>query len=246
MPRYKLTVEYDGTLFYGWQRQEGGLPTIQGTIESAVKQFSGEDITLEGAGRTDAGVHATGQVAHLNLTKDWPTYRILDALNFYLRDTGVAIVGAELVPDDFHARFSAKARVYNYRIINRRAPLVLEKNRAWHVIKPLNLEAMQETAQIFIGTHDFTSFRSISCQAKSAIRTLDEFILTQENHVITARIKSRSFLHNQVRIMMGSLHQIGMGCWQIEDVRQALEKRNRVYAGPTAPAWGLYLTDVQY
>jgi tRNA pseudouridine38-40 synthase len=245
MPRYKLTIEYDGTLFYGWQRQDK-VPTIQGTIEAAVKQFSGQTLTLEGAGRTDTGVHATGQVAHLNLTKEWPTYRIVDALNFYLRDTGIAILNAEMVPNEFHARFSAKMRVYHYRILNRRAPHVLEKNRSWHVIKPLNVRAMQEAARAFIGTHDFTSFRSVSCQAKSAIRTLDEFTLIQEGYAITAHIKSRSFLHNQVRIMMGSLHQVGMGEWCVGEIIQALEKRNRVYAGPTAPPWGLYLTEVQY
>lgn len=246
MPRYKLTVEYDGTLFHGWQRQEQGVVSVQGLIEDAVYQFCQEQVTVEGAGRTDAGVHATGQVAHIHLSKTFETYRVLDALNFFLKTSGASIVKVENVDDRFHARFSACARVYNYVIINRRGPSPLWENRAWHVIVPLDVPAMAEAAQAFVGDHDFTSFRSVHCQAPSAVRTLDEFNLTQEGDKITARIKSRSFLHNQVRIMMGTLQQVGMKRRTVEDIKQALLGKNRVFAGPTAPPYGLYLSEVHY
>ncbi len=246
MPRYKLTIEYDGTLFHGWQRQETGVVSVQGTIEQAVYQFCQEQVTVEGAGRTDAGVHATGQVAHIEITKVFPCYRIRDALNFFLKSSGVSILKVEEVAVDFHARFSAKARVYNYVIINRRASSPLWENRAWHVIQPMDVLAMRNAAQTFVGHHDFTSFRSTHCQAPSAVRTLDEFELIHEGDKITAQIRSKSFLHNQVRIMMGTLYQVGLGRRSIEDIKQALLGRHRAYAGPTAPPYGLYLTEVHY
>lgn len=246
MPRYKLTVEYNGTLFHGWQRQGQGVISVQGLIEEAVFQFCQERVTVEGAGRTDTGVHATGQVAHIELSKEWPLYRIGDALNYFLKTTGIAIVGVEAVDDRFHARFSATSRVYNYIIINRRSPVPLWENRAWHVILPLDMEAMTKGATAFVGHHDFTSFRSVHCQSPSAMKTLDEFSLTQEGDKIIAQIRSRSFLHNQVRIMMGTLQQVGIGKLSVDVIEQALLGKNRTFAGPTAPPYGLYLSQVQY
>jgi tRNA pseudouridine38-40 synthase len=246
MPRYKLTIEYDGLPFHGWQRQEDAVPSVQGTIEQAIYQFCQERVTLEGAGRTDAGVHATGQVAHVDLTKVYTAFRLQEALNFYLRESGVAIVQVAEVGPDFHARFSATARIYHYKIINRRAHTPLLAQRAWHIIRPLDIQAMKLAAQAFVGHHDFSSFRSSQCQASSAKRTLDDFTIAQEGDMIIARIQSRSFLHNQVRIMMGTLQQVGHGKGTINDIKQALLGRDRTFAGPTAPAYGLYLTEVQY
>ena len=249
MPRYKLTIEYEGNRFSGWQRQRKQT-SVQSTIEDAIKALFNQEVIVEGAGRTDAGVHALGQVAHVDLVDPVPGYRICDGLNHYLRDRGVAILKAEIVPDDFHARFSAKGRVYEYRIFNRRAPLILEANQAWHVIRPLDVEKMKIAAQHLVGRHDFTSFRATLCQAKSPVRTIDSFEIHQANtssgDMITAVIASRSFLHNQVRIMMGTLKRIGEGCIDVDMIPSMLEARDRRLSGPTAPPQGLYLKSIAY
>lgn len=245
MPRYKLIIEYDGGCFYGWQRQPG-LKTVQGTLEKAITKFCGEEVVVHGAGRTDAGVHALGQTAHVELTKQVDAFRLMEALNGYCRKTGLSVVASEAVADDFHARFSAIGRQYCYRIINRRPALTIDANRAWHILKPLDVEAMQEAGSLFLGTHDFTSFRSINCQASATIKTIDAFTVEKQGNVITLRVRSRSFLHNQVRIMVGSLVFVGRGQWQPDDIKIALEAKHRVAAGPTAPAEGLYFEQVYY
>lgn len=246
MPRYKLTVEYDGTHLYGWQRQDG-LRTGQGLLEDAVESFCGERITSQCSGRTDAGVHALGQVIHIDLQKDWEPFRVFEALNFYLKKAPVSILHSELVDEDFHARFSAKGRRYLYRIINRRAPLSLDKYRAWHVVPELDVEAMQEAAQVLVGHYDFTTFRDSQCQAKSPMKTLDELrferINDEEIHVHAA---SRSFLHHQVRNMVGSLSLVGSGKWTKDDLAAARDAKDRRAGGPTASASGLYLVSVAF
>lgn len=249
MPRYKITLEYEGNRFSGWQRQRKQA-SVQSTVEQAIKTMFDEEVLVEGAGRTDAGVHALGQVAHIDLSQELPGYRLCDGLNHYLRKAGVAILHAEIVPPDFHARFSATGRVYEYRIFNRRAPLVLKANQAWHVIVPLDIEKMQVAAQHLVGHHDFTSFRATRCQAASPIRTLDAFDIrhdtTPEGDYITAHVASRSFLHNQVRIMMGTLKRVGEGCIDPEAIPSILEARDRRRSGPTAPPQGLYLKSISY
>lgn len=246
MPRYALTIEYDGGRFYGWQRQEKGIRSVQQTIEEAYEKFQGHPVTLYGAGRTDTGVHATGQVAHLDDPKEIDPYRMMSALNAYLLKKGVCIVGVRRVEDDFHARFSAKSRTYLYKILNRRMHPVLDLNRVWHVILPLDIDLMRQGANLLLGTHDFTSFRSVKCQASSAVRTLDAFDIWQEGAYIYSRIQSRSFLHNQVRIMMGTLAGIGHGRWKPEIITEMFEHTNRVMSGQTAPSCGLYLINVGY
>ncbi len=245
MPRYKLTIEYDGTPFSGWQMQENG-PSVQARLREAVRAFSGEDFAPRGAGRTDAGVHATGQVAHIVLTREWPADTVAKALNFYLRPDPIAILACDAVPDDFDARFSALARHYRYRILNRRAPLTLEANRAWRVVHALDHEAMQAAAQHLIGRHDFTTFRAAGCQAKSPLRTLDVLSVARSGEAIDIRAKARSFLHHQVRSMVGSLKLVGEGKWAPGDIHAALEARDRRRCGALAPAHGLYLTQVDY
>ena len=249
MPRYKLTIEYEGNRFSGWQRQLNH-PSVQSTIERAVKTIFKKEVLVEGAGRTDAGVHALGQVAHLDLPYEVPAYRLCDGLNSYLRDRGVAILNAVLVPDTFHARLSAIGRVYEYRILNRRAPLVLNANQAWHVIGPLDVLKMKIAATHLLGHHDFTSFRATLCQAPSPFKTLDAFDITHtcmpEGNYITAHIASRSFLHNQVRIMIGTLKLVGEGRLNPEEIPSILEARDRRASGPTAPPQGLYLKSIAY
>lgn len=246
MPRYKITVEYDGTSLKGWQFQEG-LPTAQGYLEQAVKALSGEEVIVYGAGRTDAGVHATGQVAHFDLHKAFEPFTVLGALNFYLRETPVSVIDVSSVDENFHCRFSAKQRAYLYRIVNRRADLTLDRHRAWHVIPPLDVPSMHHAAQIFIGTHDFNSFRSSECQAKSSIKTLDHFAVERINETeIQCTIASLSFLHHQVRNMVGTLMLVGSGKWTKSDLITALHAKHRSAAGQTAPAHGLYLTQVLY
>lgn len=249
MPRYKLIIEYEGNRFSGWQRQLRH-PSVQSTIEQGIKTIFKKEVLVEGAGRTDAGVHALGQVAHLDLPYEIPAYRLCDGLNSYLRDRGVAILSADLVPNTFHARFSAVGRVYEYCILNRRAPLVLKANQAWHVIGPLDVLKMQTAATHLLGHHDFTSFRATLCQAPSPIKTLDVFEIshraTPEGDYITAQIASRSFLHNQVRIMMGTLKLVGEGRLNPEDIPSILEARDRRASGPTAPPQGLYLKSIAY
>jgi tRNA pseudouridine38-40 synthase len=245
MPRYKLTIEYDGTPFVGWQIQDNG-PSVQGALIEAIAAFSGERVSVNGAGRTDAGVHATGQVAHIDLAKHWETDVVRDAINAHLRPNPVAVIAADLVADDFDARFSAVKRHYFYRIVARRADLALERNRAWRVPRALDVEAMHEAAQRLIGLHDFTTFRAAECQAKSPVKTLDQldvFAIGGETRVI---VSARSFLHHQVRSMVGSLVQVGDGKWTAEDISRILDARDRTQCGPVAPAEGLYLAQVDY
>lgn len=245
MPRYKLLLEYDGTPFIGWQMQESGL-SVQGRLTEAIKAFSGEAVVPRGAGRTDTGVHAIGQVAHLDLGKDWPAETVRNALNALLRPDPISVLACESVRDDFDARFSATARHYLYRIIDRRGPLALERERAWGVFKPLDAEAMDEAAQILIGHHDFTTFRSTECQAASAVKTLDRLTAARHGEIIRIEASSRSFLHNQVRSMVGSLKLVGEGRWGVSDLAAALAARDRKRCGPVAPPHGLYLLKVDY
>jgi tRNA pseudouridine38-40 synthase len=245
MPRYKVQIEYDGSRFVGWQRQTNGL-SVQAILEAAIARLTGEEVAVTAAGRTDAGVHATGQVAHFTTARDYTSDTIRDALNFHMKPKPVAIVRAEQVDDTFHARFSAVGRSYLYRIINRRAPLALDHNRAWWVAVPLNVDAMNEGASHLLGHHDFTSFRASACQAKSPIKTLDTLSITRDGEHIAIVAAARSFLHHQVRNMVGTLKMVGEGKWQPDDVRRALEARARKAGGVTAPPEGLYLTEVQY
>jgi tRNA pseudouridine38-40 synthase len=245
MPRYKITIEYDGTPFSGWQRQTE-QPSVQQAVEEAVHAMSGETVTTQAAGRTDAGVHALGQVAHFELSKDWDPFRIREALNFHLRPDPVAIIAAEAVGDDFEARFSAKSRHYEYRILNRRAPAVIERNHVWHLPMELDAGAMDQAAGLILGTHDFTTFRSSECQANSPLRTLDKFAVRRELDHVVITASARSFLHHQVRSMVGSLKLVGEGKWSPSDFRAALDARDRRRCGAMAPSSGLYLTRVDY
>jgi tRNA pseudouridine38-40 synthase len=245
MPRYKLSIEYDGGPFVGWQRQANGR-SVQQAIEEAIAAFSQEEVVLKGAGRTDAGVHALGQVAHIDLSRDWDTDTVRDAVNAHLRPEPVTILAAELVPDDFDARFSAVKRHYLYRITDRRAPPALERGRLWHVPQPLDEAAMHLAAQSLLGRHDFTTFRSSECQAKSPVRTLDRLDVSRAGGEIAIRASARSFLHNQVRSMVGALKKVGEGKWPVGEVAAALAARDRTRSGPVAPAHGLYLVAVDY
>lgn len=245
MPRYKLTVEYDGRPFAGWQIQADQL-TVQGLLTAAVEALSGDKTLVQGAGRTDAGVHARAQIAHVDLTKEWDTDTIRDALNAHLRPHPIAILAAERAADDFNARTSAIRRHYLYRIINRRADLTLEAGRAWRVPRPLDAAAMHKAAQRLIGKHDFTTFRSTECQAKSPVKTLDILKVERSDEDVYVIAVARSFLHNQVRSMVGSLVPVGEGKWSPDDLAKALEARDRAACGPVAPPDGLYLTKVEY
>lgn len=245
MPRYRLTIEYDGAPFVGWQMQANGR-SVQQALAEAVASFCGEAVTVYGAGRTDAGVHALGQVAHIDLAKDWPGDTVRDALNQHLRPEPVAILRAERVPDDFDARFSAARRRYLYRIVNRRAPLALDAGRAWHVGVPLDAGAMHAAAQALVGHHDFTTFRSSDCQAKSPVKTLDALTVSRLGEEVQLRAVARSFLHNQVRSLVGSLKLVGAGRWTARDIVRALAARDRAACGPVAPPDGLYLEAVDY
>lgn len=245
MTRYKLTIEYDGTGYVGWQRQDNG-PSVQQAIETAVTRYCGETPTLHAAGRTDAGVHALGQVAHVDIARGDPARKVRDALNAHLRDEAVAIVEVEEVSEDFHARFSARERSYVYRIVNRRAKLVLDAGRAWWVAKPLDAEAMHAAAQELVGHHDFSSFRASECQAQSPIKTLDELAVSRRGDVVEIYARARSFLHHQIRNFAGTLALAGEGKWTPADVRAVLEARDRSKAGPTAPPQGLYFLRVEY
>ena len=247
MPRYRLDIEYDGSAYAGWQRQ-ADQHSVQQAIETAIQAFCGEQVSIRGAGRTDAGVHALGQVAHVDLMKDWPADTVRDALNAHLGLAGeaVSILVASNAGDDFDARFSATARHYLYRIVNRRARLAIDSKRAWWVPKTLDADAMAEAAQTLLGRHDFTTFRSIHCQAKSPVRTLDRLDVTRDGDEIAIRASARSFLHNQVRSMVGTLKRVGEGAWTAADVKAALDAADRARCGPVAPPDGLYLTKVDY
>ena len=245
MPRYKLTLEYDGGDFAGWQRQTNG-PSVQQTLEEALAAFTGETPQVRGAGRTDAGVHARGQVAHVDLARVWPTDVLRDAANAHLRPHAVAVLRAEAAADDFDARFSALRRHYLYRIINRRAPLTLEAGRAWLVKRRLDAAAMQAGAALLLGKHDFSTFRDSECQALSPVRTLDQLDVARDGDEIIVRASARSFLHSQVRSLVGSLEYVGSGRWSPADLRAALDARDRARCGPVAPAHGLYLAGVDY
>lgn len=245
MPRYRLTIEYDGRPYRGFQAQ-AALPSVQGAIEAAVLGFSGETIRIHAAGRTDTGVHATGQVIHVDLQKAWPADVVRDALNAHLRPEPVAVLDAQAVDDDWHARFSATERRYLYRILNRPAPPALDRGRVWHVRKPLDAVAMHEAAQALTGHHDFTTFRDMQCQARSPMKTLDVAEVRREGEEVHVTFASRSFLHRQVRSMVGTLAEVGIGRWTRADLVAALEARDRTACGPVAPADGLYLTGVGY
>jgi tRNA pseudouridine38-40 synthase len=243
--RYRLTLEYDGRPFVGWQRQENG-PSVQAALEEAIFRFCGERATVFAAGRTDAGVHALGQVAHVDLDRATTPDEVQGALNHHLKPAPVAVLDVAEVAPGFHARFNATARHYRYRIVNRRAPLTVEAGLAWHIVASLDMDAMQCGADVLIGQHDFTTFRSIQCQSKSPIKTLDEFYFTRSGEMIEVRLKARSFLHHQVRSMIGTLKLVGEGRWSPADVQAALEARDRAALGLNAPPDGLYLVKVDY
>ena len=245
MPRYKLTIEYDGGPFVGWQIQDNG-PSVQGVLAAAVEAFCGEKVSVQGAGRTDAGVHALAQVGHVDLAKDWDGDTVRDALNAHLRPHPVAVIAAERVDDSFDARFSAIRRHYLYRIINRRADLTFERGHAWRIAKPLDIPAMQAAAQRLIGRHDFTTFRNVECQAKSPVKTLDQLDVHRRADDVEVMASARSFLHSQVRSMVGALALVGEGKWTVDDVSVALAKRDRAACAPVAPPDGLYLARVDY
>jgi len=245
MTRFKLTLEYDGAAFVGWQRQDNG-PSVQQALEEAVTAFCGERATVHGAGRTDAGVHALGQVAHLDLEKPTTAETLRDAVNAHLKPAPVAVLNAEVAAADFHARFSASERRYLYRIVNRRPPLALERGRAWWVPRPLDAAAMHAAGQVLVGKHDFSSFRASECQAKSPVKTLTAIEVSRLAEAIEIRARAPSFLHHQVRNFAGTLRLVGEGKWTAAKVKAVLEARDRNAAGQTAPAEGLYLTEVIY
>jgi tRNA pseudouridine38-40 synthase len=245
MPRYKLILEYDGTGLVGWQRQANGL-SVQEILEIAVERFCGKKLIVHGAGRTDAGVHALAQAAHLDLPKEWPTDVIRNALNQHVKPHAVSIIAVEPVAEKFDARRSARGRVYRYRILNRRAPAAVSRGHVWHVGAPLNTEAMQQGATLLLGKHDFSSFRDSECQANSPVKTLDMLEVTRVGDEVQIEARARSFLHHQVRNMVGTLKLVGAGKWRAQRVREALEERDRRAGGPTAPPEGLYLVEVIY
>jgi tRNA pseudouridine38-40 synthase len=245
MPRYKLTIEYDGAPFCGWQIQADQL-TVQGVLTTAVASLSGDTVLVQGAGRTDAGVHARAQVAHVDLTKEWATDTVRDGLNAHLRPHPVAVLAAERAAADFNARTSAVKRHYLYRIINRRPDLTVDRGHAWRVARPLDVATMHAAAQRLVGKHDFTTFRSTECQAKSPVKTLDQLDVERDGDVVNVRASARSFLHNQVRSMVGSLVYVGEGKWSADDLARALAARDRMACGQVAPPDGLYLMQVDY
>jgi tRNA pseudouridine38-40 synthase len=245
MPRYRVILEYDGTPFVGWQVQASG-PSVQGRLVEAIRQFSGQGVSVRGAGRTDAGVHALGQVAHFDLEKEWPADTVREAVNFHLKPDPVAIIDCGMVGAEFDARFSATARHYRYRILARRAPPALDKNRVWWVPRALDAHAMAVAARHLVGRYDFTTFRAAGCQAKSPVKTLDVLDVRAEGNEIRIEASARSFLHHQVRSIVGSLKHVGEGKWTPGELKAALDARDRAACGVIAPAAGLYLVRVDY
>jgi tRNA pseudouridine38-40 synthase len=245
VPRFKITIEYDGRPFCGWQRQAHDL-SVQQVLEEAIERFSGEAVTIQAAGRTDAGVHALGQVVSFDLARAWDPFKVREALNFHTKPHPVAIVEAEAVDEAFEARFSATARHYEYRILNRRARPALDEGKVWHVPVVLDADAMHAAAQLILGRHDFTTFRASECQANSPIRTLEQFDVSRQADMIVVTARARSFLHSQVRSMVGSLKLVGDGKWTPRDFRSALDAADRSRCGPLAPPDGLYLIRVSY
>ncbi|TDL76250.1 tRNA pseudouridine(38-40) synthase TruA [Palleronia sediminis] len=249
MPRYAFRIEYHGTGFSGWQRQRD-RPSIQGAVEAALARLAPERPVIAAAGRTDAGVHAWGQVAHVDLARDWDPFRLSEALNYHLKPAAIAVTACAQVDETFHARFSATGRRYLFRIVTRRAPLTHDRGRAWALRAPLDADAMQKAADRLLGTHDFTTFRSSMCQAASPIKTLDRLEVETRDYPGGAEIRlhvaARSFLHNQVRSFAGTLERVGSGAWRVEDVAAALVARDRAACGPVAPPEGLYLAAVTY
>lgn len=245
MARFKISIEYDGSGFVGWQRQDNGL-AVQQVLEQAITAFCHEKVTVFGAGRTDSGVHALAQVAHFDLTAEFSPYNVCEAMNYYLKPHAVAVLNAAIVEDDFHARFSAVGRSYIYRIIERRAPLTLDRGRCWRQKGEIDAQAMHEAAQRLVGKHDFTTFRATHCQAKSPLKTLRRLDVERRGAEIHIYAEARSFLHHQVRNMVGTLVMVGHGKWTGEDVSAALAARTRASGGETAPACGLYLSSVSY
>lgn len=245
MPRYRLTVEYDGRPFVGWQRQDNG-PSVQGALEEGIEKFSSLRVTVTGAGRTDAGVHARGQVAHFDLEKDFPPDKVRDALNHFLRPQPVVVLDAAIAATDFHARFSATKRHYLYRILGRRSPPAIDNGFVWHVSAALDAGAMHLAAQALVGKHDFTTFRAAECQAQSPVKTLDRIAVSREGEEIHIETEARSFLHHQVRSFVGSLKLVGEGKWRARDLADALAACDRSRCGPVAPSDGLCLMRVDY
>ena len=250
MPRFALLIEYDGLPFHGWQRQAEGQPSVQAALEAALARLDATAPTVTGAGRTDTGVHATGQVAHADLARDWDTFRLSEALNWHLKPAPVAALAVARVADDFHARFSAQERRYTFRLVCRRAPVTHDRGRVWQVLNPLDVPAMCAAAAHLVGRHDFTTFRSSICQAASPVKTLDEISISEHSFPggaeIRFHLRARSFLHNQVRSIVGTLERVGAGAWAPGRVAEALAARNRAACGPVCPPQGLYLTGVRY
>ena len=245
MPRYRLTLEYDGSGYNGFQAQTD-QPTVQGAVETAITAFCGETVRLAAAGRTDTGVHATGQVISFDLGKDWPARTVMNALNAHLVGEAISVLDCTGVDGEWHARFSATGRRYLYRILNRPGPPALDAGRVWHMRKPLDADAMQAAAQSLVGLHDFTTFRDINCQSASPLKTLDVVRVSRLGEEVHLEFEARSFLHRQVRSMTGTLVEVGLGRWSVEDVAAALAARDRAACGPVAPATGLCLTGVSY
>ncbi|SIO56133.1 tRNA pseudouridine38-40 synthase [Rhodovulum sp. ES.010] len=249
MSRYALKIEYDGTPFSGWQRQ-ADRPSVQGAVEAALARLERDIPSIAAAGRTDAGVHALGQVAHCDMARDWDPFRLSEALNHHLKPAPVAVVACARVADDFHARFSATDRRYLFRLVSRRAPMTLERGRVWRVPHPLELAPMQAAARHLLGRHDFTTFRASICQADSPVRTLDALEIEETGfpggREFRFHVRARSFLHNQVRSFVGTLERVGAGAWAPDDVKSALEARDRAACGPVCPPGGLYLAGAGY
>jgi len=245
MTRFRLTVEFDGRPFMGWQRQAHG-PSVQEAMESAVKAITGEDAAVHAAGRTDAGVHAEAMAAHVEITRPLKAFRLMEAINAKLRPLPIAIIDCTEVADDWHARFSCIGRRYVYRIVNRRAPLALDQGRAWRVVQPLNSDAMHDAAQLLVGTHDFTTFRSVHCQSASPVKSIDQMRVQRFGNEIEVDVAARSFLHHQVRSMVGCLVLVGQGKWTAKDLKAALDARDRSALGFNAPPDGLYFIEALY